>query len=257
MMPAPMPAPNLWAVCATYNERDNLPRLAQGLLALDLPLTLLIVDDNSPDDTGALADELAQDHPGSFAVLHRPGKMGYGSAHRLGIAYALDRGATTVITMDGDLSHDPAVIPRLLEQLGDHDLAVGSRYVPGGGTRNWGVDRIVLSRTAGALARLASGLPVQDPTSGFRAYRAAMLRRAGFREAMQEGYAFLIELIFRCHRAGARIAEVPITFVDRAAGQSKLSQRIIFESALHLLSVLARRLTNWRPRGSLSRAHRQ
>ncbi len=236
-----------WAVTATYNERDNLPELAQGIVALERPVKLLIVDDNSPDGTGKAAQELAYEHPGTLAVLHRPGKLGYGSAHRLGIGYALDRGAEIVITMDADLSHDPAVIPQLLDALEDADVAVGSRYVPGGGTVNWGLDRQVLSRGAGMLVRLASGLHQADPTSGYRAYRAPILEAANFREATQEGYAFLVEMLFRCHRAGATIAEVPITFADRRAGQSKLSKRIILESAWRLLPLFWRRLTDWRP----------
>jgi dolichol-phosphate mannosyltransferase len=243
----PQAPPQVWAVTATYNERGNLPELSKGILQLDVPVTLLIVDDNSPDGTGELADQLAQEHPGRFEVLHRPGKMGYGSAHRLGIQHALDGGAEIVVTMDADLSHDPSVIPDLLEPLADHDVAVGSRYVEGGGTANWGLERKVLSRGAGMLVRLASGLRQRDPTSGFRAYRAPILEAATFQEATQEGYAFLVEMLFRCHRAGARIAEVPITFADRRAGKSKLSKKIILESAWRLLPLSWRRVTRWKP----------
>ncbi len=239
--------PDIWAVTATYNERENLPELAEGLLALEVPVRLLIVDDNSPDGTGEFADQLAEQHPARFEVLHRPGKMGYGSAHRLGIQHALDQGARTVITLDADLSHGPAVIPQFLEALRDHDVAVGSRYVPGGGTVNWGPDRRFLSKGAGILVRLASGLRQADPTSGFRAYRAAILHAANFQQATQEGYAFLVEMLFRCHRAGAKIAEVPITFVDRRAGSSKLSKKIILESAWRLIPLFSRRITGWRP----------
>lgn len=237
----------VWAVTATYNEADNLPELAEGILALQPPVTLVIVDDNSPDGTGELADRLVAEHPGRFRSLHRPAKMGYASAHLLGIRYALEHGARVVVTMDADLSHDPAIIPALLEKLADADVVVGSRYVAGGGTVNWGVDRKILSRTAGILVRLASGLPVADPTGGFRAYRAEILERARFRDARQEGYAFLSEMLFRCMRAGATIAEVPITFVDRRCGRSKLSKAIILEAALHLFSLAARRITGWRP----------
>lgn len=236
-----------WAVTATYNEADNLPELAEAMMDLDRPPRLLIVDDASPDGTGALAQRLADEHPERFAVLHRPAKMGYASAHLLGIRHALRHGAGIVITMDADLSHDPAVIPALLARLRDADVVVGSRYVPGGGTVNWGPDRRLLSRTAGALVRMASGLSVADPTGGFRAYRARILRRARYRRVRQRGYAFLSELLFRCARAGATIAEVPITFVDRRAGRSKLSKAIIVEAALHLFSLAARRATGWRP----------
>lgn len=237
----------VWAVTATYNEAENLPELAEGLLALPVPTTLVIVDDGSPDGTGALADRLAADHPGRFHALHRPGKMGYASAHLLGIQYALDHGAQVVVTMDADLSHDPARIPDMLAALDDADVVVGSRYVPGGATVNWGMDRKLLSRTAGVLVRLASGLRVADPTGGFRAYRAPILTAAKFREVRQEGYAFLSEMLFRCMRAGARIVEVPITFVDRRYGRSKLSKKIILEAALNLFSLGWRRVTGWRP----------
>ncbi len=237
----------VWAVTATYNEADNLPVLAEGLLALGSPPKLLIVDDGSPDGTGRLAEDLARAHPGRFGVLHRPAKMGYASAHRMGIRYALDHGAEVVITMDADLSHDPAVIPALLSGLEGADVVVGSRYVEGGGTVNWGPDRKLLSRAAGMLVRLASGMRVADPTSGFRAYRPSILRRAKYRRARQRGYAFLSEMLFRCVRAGGSVAEVPITFADRRAGRSKLSRAIVLEAALHLFSLARRHMTGWRP----------
>ncbi|HUS80942.1 MAG TPA: polyprenol monophosphomannose synthase [Armatimonadota bacterium] len=238
---------SIWAVTATYNERENLGQLAEGMLALPFGVTTLIVDDDSPDGTGDLADGLAQSHPGRFAVIHRPGKLGYGSAHRLGIEYALDRGADIVITMDADLSHNPDRIPSMVDALADHDLVIGSRYAPGGGTANWGLDRRILSRGAGLMVRIASGMPYRDPTSGYRAYRADLLHRAHFEEALQEGYAFLYEMLFRCHRTGASITEVPIVFVDRRAGKSKMSKKIILESALRLLPIFWRRITGWRP----------
>jgi len=237
----------VWAVTATYNEAGNLPDLAAGLLALPTPVSLVIVDDNSPDGTGDLADRLAAEHPGRFFALHRAAKLGYASAHLLGIRHALDHGAQVVVTMDADLSHDPARIPEMLAALAHADVVVGSRYVPGGGTRNWGAGRRLLSRTAGMLVRLASGLRVADATGGFRAYRAPVLTAARFEQVRQEGYAFLSEMLFRCMRSGARIVEVPITFVDRRYGRSKLSKRIILEAALSLFSLAWRGLTGWRP----------
>ncbi|MGD9497054.1 MAG: polyprenol monophosphomannose synthase [Armatimonadota bacterium] len=237
----------VWAVTPTYNEAENLPELAERILALAEPPVLLVVDDNSPDGTGRIADRLAAEHPGRFFSLHRPAKMGFASAYLLGMQYALDHGARVVINMDADLSHDPAVIPTMLARLDEADVALGSRYVPGGGTLNWGRERLLLSRTAGALIRLFSGLRVADPTSGFRAYSADILQRAKFREVRQEGYAFLSEMLFRCMRAGGRIVEVPITFEDRRAGSSKLSRRIILEAGLSLFSFGWRRLIGWRP----------
>ncbi len=241
----------VWAVTATYNEADSLPQLAEGFLALreeiSSPPKLLIVDDHSPDGTGDIAERLAADHPELFGALHRPAKMGYASAHQLGIGYALDHGARTVMTMDADLSHDPSRIPDMLRALEDADVVVGSRYVRGGGTVNWGIDRKIISRTAGVLVRLASGLEVADPTGGFRAYRAPILRAAKFRRVRHEGYAFLSEMLFRCMRAGGTITEVPITFVDRQFGRSKLSNRIILEAIGNLFSLAWRRATGWQP----------
>jgi len=149
--------------------------------------------------------------------------------------------------MDADLSHNPEVIPELLRAIKERDVVIGSRYARGGGTVNWSWDRKVLSRGAGLMVRLASGMPYRDPTSGYRAYRADILRRAHFEEALQEGYAFLYEMIFRCHRAGASITEVPIIFVDRRAGVSKMSKKVILESAWRLLPIFWRRITGWRP----------
>ncbi len=227
---------SIWAVTATYNEAQNLPELAKGILALPVPLRLIIVDDGSPDGTGEIADRLADEHPKRFSVIHRPGKMGYASAHLLGIRTALDHGAQVVITMDADLSHDPARIPAMLDALRGADVVIGSRYVPGGGTVNWGLDRRIASRVAGMLVRLASGMRVADPTGGFRAYRADILKRANYHAVQREGYSFLYEILFRCVRAGGTVREIPITFVDRRAGQSKLSGQIILEAALHLFS---------------------
>ncbi|MGC9318212.1 MAG: polyprenol monophosphomannose synthase [Armatimonadota bacterium] len=238
---------SIWAVTATYNEAENLPELAAAFLALDRPPRLLIVDDSSPDGTGEIAEELAAEHPGQFAVMHRPCKLGYASAHLLGIRHVLQRGAEVVVTLDADLSHDPAVIPTLLQRLQEADVVVGSRYVEGGATVNWGPDRRALSRTAGALVRLASGLRVADPTGGFRAYRAPILRLAKYHRVRQRGYAFLSELLFRCVRAGGTVGEVPITFVDRRAGRSKLSRAIMVEAGLHLFSLAWRRITGWVP----------
>ncbi|MFW5866625.1 MAG: polyprenol monophosphomannose synthase [Armatimonadota bacterium] len=245
----------VWAITVTYNEADSLPELAAGITALGAenggPLArapkLLVVDDNSPDGTGALADRLAAEAPEAFAALHRPAKMGYASAHQLGIGYALDHGARTIVTMDADLSHDPERIPDMLAKLTEADVVVGSRYVEGGGTVNWDTDRKVISRTAGTLVRLASGMRVADPTGGFRAYRAPILHAAKFRQISQQGYSFLSELLFRCSRAGGEIAEVPITFVDRRFGKSKLSNRIILEAVGHLFTMGWRRITGWRP----------
>ncbi len=241
-------AAETYVVTATYNEAENLPLLVEGVLGLGLPLCLVLVDDASPDGTGELADRLACDHPGRLTVIHREAKLGYASAQRIGMAAALEAGAEIVVTMDADLSHNPQRIPAMVAMLQDNDGVIGSLYVVGGGGDGWGWFRRLLSKFGGSIVtRLLSGLQANDCTSGFRAYRAEALHRADFARTEAEGYGFLVELLFRCQRAGARITEVPIIFTDRRAGQSKLSPRIIVESALLCFRLLWQRLI-WLPR---------
>ncbi len=240
----------VYVVTATYNEADNLPTLVHRLFELRLPLHLIVVDDASPDGTGELAEQLAARYPGKVTVVHRPGKLGYASAHRRALSMALNHGAATVITMDADLSHDPGRIPALMQALEHCDVVVGSRYVPGGRIEGWGWFRHFLSRVGGRfVTRLLTGLRAGDCTSGFRAYRAPLLRKVRFDQTQSEGYGFLVEMLFRCQRAGARICEVPIVFVDRRAGRSKLSKRIILESALLCFKLLGQRLCTRPHRG--------
>jgi dolichol-phosphate mannosyltransferase len=225
--------PTVWVVTATYNESENLSTLLEGLLGLPQGPAVCIVDDGSPDGTGDLAEEWAGRYPERILVVHRPGKLGYASAHRDGMRTALDKGATVVVTMDADLSHDPKTIPALVEALADADVAIGSRYVKGGRTENWSGFRIFLSRFGGGVVtRFLTGLRQADCTSGFRAYRKEILLRADPWSTTTDGYGFLVEMLFRCHRLGARMAEVPIVFLDRQAGRSKLSRKIILESAV-------------------------
>jgi dolichol-phosphate mannosyltransferase len=216
--------------------------LLEGLMALALPVNVCVVDDGSPDGTGAIADDWAQRYPGRIVVVHRAGKLGYASAHRDGMRAVLDRGATSVVTMDADLSHDPQAIPGMLEALGAADVVIGSRYVRGGRTINWTWDRVLLSRVGGGMVtRLLTGLRQADCTSGFRGYRGEMLLRADPWGTSVDGYGFLVEMLFRCQRLGARIAETPITFADRRAGKSKLSRRIVLESAILCFRLLPQR----------------
>lgn len=236
-------SPTTWVVVATYNEAENLPSLLEGLLSLPVPLGICIVDDGSPDGTGEVADQWCADHPGRLAVIHRAGKLGYASAHREGMSCALQRGAGVVVTMDADLSHDPATVPTILHALDGADVVVGSRYVPGGRVENWSLFRVFLSRFGGGVVtRLLTGLRQADCTTGFRAYRADVLQQADPWATTTDGYGFLVEMLFRCQRLGARIVEVPIVFSDRRAGQSKLSRRIIVESALLCFRLFAQRL---------------
>lgn len=222
---------------ATYNEAENLPSLLDGLGSLDPAPGAIVVDDGSPDGTGELADERARQLPGRLAVIHRPGRSGYASAVRRGLAYGHRLGIPVLMTMDADHSHDPAAIPSLLAAIEDADVAIGSRYVAGGGVRNWPPQRVLLSRLGGAFARLVTGMPVRDPTGGFRAYRRPLLDRISLWSTRAEGYGFLMETIFRCWLVGSRIAEVPIVFHDRTRGHSKLSRSIILEAFLLVLQL--------------------
>ncbi len=231
--------PGLTAVVtiATYNEAENLPLLLDRILSLDLPLGVIVVDDDSPDGTGDLADRYAANHPGRVLVIHRQAKLGYASAVRLGLAYGYRLGIPVLLSMDADHSHDPATIPSLLSAIGGADVVVGSRYVPGGRVRNWPWHRVVLSRLGGAFARLMTGMPVRDPTGGFRAYRREILDRIALWNTQAEGYGFLMETIFRCWVAGGKIVEVPIVFNDRTRGKSKLSRRIVLEAFFLVLNL--------------------
>lgn len=218
-------------IVPTYNERDNLPLLVSELLRIDA-LEILVVDDDSPDGTGAAADSLAAAHPGRVRVLHRTGTRGLGRSYIDGMRDALRSGATHVCQMDADFSHDPADLPRLLDASRDADLVIGSRYVPGGTLRNWPVHRVMLSAFANAYVRAITGLTVRDCTSGFRCWRRELLARLPLEGIVSDGYAFQVELAWEARAAGGRTVEIPITFVERRQGASKLSARVIAESAL-------------------------
>jgi dolichol-phosphate mannosyltransferase len=227
-------------VVPTYNELENVAPLVSALLAFP-DVSLLIVDDGSPDGTGAEADRLAAGHGGRMAVLHRTGARGLGRSYVDGMQAALETGATHVCQMDADFSHDPADIPRLLAAASDADLVLGSRYVAGGRLRDWPAHRVMLSAFANAYVRLITRLPVRDCTSGFRCWRADLLRRLPLDRIVSDGYAFQVEMAWEAHRRGARIAEVPITFVERRRGRSKMSGAVIAESALLPWRLVLRR----------------
>ncbi len=236
-----------WIVMPTYNEADNVGPIAGAILDVLPGATLLIVDDASPDGTGTLADALA----GSDArvrVLHRAAKTGLGRAYLDGFRVALEGGAQAVLQMDADWSHDPASLPSVLAPLeqGAADLVIGSRYVAGGGTVDWGIVRRVISRGGSLFARLMLGLPARDLTGGFKAWRAGTLAAIDFEGVHAGGYVFQIEMTYRANRLGARMREVPITFRDRRIGQSKMSRRIIVEA---LVVVCQLRLDELRGRG--------
>ncbi|MFN2526895.1 MAG: polyprenol monophosphomannose synthase [Actinomycetota bacterium] len=217
-------------IVPTYNERENIAEVARRLFdAAKDRVDLLVIDDGSPDGTADLVRELAAG-PHDVHLLERTGKQGLGTAYVLGFDWALERGYTAVVEMDADLSHDPADVPRLLDALMAADLVIGSRYVPGGGVRNWSKIREALSRGGNFYARAWLGFAVRDATSGFRAYRAEMLRRLDLSEVRSEGYAFQIELTRKVFRAEGRIREIPITFLEREQGESKMSRRIVIEA---------------------------
>jgi dolichol-phosphate mannosyltransferase len=221
----------VWVVLPTYNEIDNLQAISTAILDHLPRATVLVVDDASPDGTGDLADRLAGADD-RIRVLHRAGKEGLGKAYRHGFRVALDGGAGIVVQMDADFSHDPAELPRLLGAIADGaDVAIGSRYVPGARVEGWPLSRRLISRGGGRYASMLLGLPVKDPTGGFKCFRADALRSIGLSGLQAGGYAFQIETTYRAARLGLRVVEVPITFRDRTRGNSKMSAGIAVEAA--------------------------
>jgi dolichol-phosphate mannosyltransferase len=218
-------------IVPTYNERDNVPRVVAEFLAPVPGSELLFVDDASPDGTGELLDELAAEDA-RVHVLHRPGKLGLGTAYIDGFRWALARDTYDyVIEMDADFSHDPRYLPRMVELAREGaDVVVGSRYVAGGGTQNWGVGRQLISRAGGTYARTILGMGVRDMTAGFVCYRRQALEALDLEAIKSNGYSFQIEMKYRAHRAGLKIVELPIVFEDRRVGQSKMSRAIVAEA---------------------------
>ena len=236
-----------WVVLPTFNERENLAAISTAILDALPGATLLVVDDSSPDGTGDLAEELAR-ADARIRVRHRRAKQGLGRAYLDGFGVALAGGATVVIQMDADWSHDPAVLPALVAPLaGDlADLVIGSRYTDGGGVEDWGVVRRLVSRGGSTFARIVLGLAPHDLTGGFKAWRATTLAALSFEGVRAGGYVFQIEMTYRASRLGARVVEIPIIFRDRRLGQSKMSRRIIVEA---LFVVIGLRWDELRGRG--------
>ena len=224
--------PRVLVSMATYNERDNLARLIGEFHAFVPAADVLVVDDNSPDGTGQLADDIAlADAAGRVHVLHREGKQGLGTAYIAGFRWALARDYAFVFEMDADFSHDPKYLPALLAAAeGGADLVIGSRYVTGGGTRNWGLGRRVISKGGGTYARMVLGLEVKDPTGGFRCFKRHVLEALELDRIRTQGYGFQIEVTYRAVKQGFSIEEVPIVFEDRRVGQSKMSKKIFLEA---------------------------
>jgi dolichol-phosphate mannosyltransferase len=222
-------APKCLVVVPTYNERENLVRLTEETFRALPEAELLVVDDNSPDGTGELAEELARSEP-RLHVIHRPGKLGLGTAYVEGFRYGLARDFDFFFEMDADFSHDPGYLPVLLERaVAGADVVLGSRYVEGGGTVNWGIGRKLLSRGGSLYARTILGVKVRDLTGGFKCFRRRVLESTDLYRVRSEGYAFQVEMTYRALKEGFAVEEVPITFVDRRVGQSKMSRAIFLE----------------------------
>ncbi|MGN8245568.1 polyprenol monophosphomannose synthase [Cellulomonas soli] len=232
-------ADRVLVVVPTYNERESIPgalaRLREHVPAADV----LVVDDGSPDGTGALVEEFSATDAvergrQAVHVMHRTGKQGLGTAYMAGFAWGLERGYDVIVEMDADGSHRAQDLPSLLAALTDADLVLGSRWVPGGSVVNWPANRLFLSRGANLYTRLVLGFPIKDATGGFRAYRAELLRTMALDEVASQGYCFQVDMTWRAVRAGARVVEVPITFVERELGRSKMSQGIVAEALLRV-----------------------
>ncbi len=231
-------------VIPTYNEKSNLRGIVEEVLNTNEIVDVLVIDDNSPDGTGRLADELAEENF-RINVIHRKGKLGLGSAYIEGFKYALKEGYDCVFEMDADFSHNPAYIRDFLEAMEDNHLVIGSRYLNGVNVVNWPMLRLIISYCAGIYTRLITGLPIRDPTSGFKCFRREILEAIDLDRIYSDGYSFQIELNYWCWRKGYRIREIPIIFIDRNSGSSKMNRRIIIEAIfivwwLRIQSLLGR-----------------
>jgi len=240
-----------FAIVPTYNEADNIDDLVKELLDLPVDLGVIVVDDNSPDGTGRLADAWAERHPERVHVVHRPGKMGLGTAYIAGFRHGLDElGAARLMTMDADFSHNPRYIPAMIALSRTKDLVIGSRYVPGGGTRYCTWKRIMLSRIANFVARALLSLKARDTTAGFRLYNRQVLESIPLDDVFSSGYSFLVEMLFMCQRRGWQIGEVPIIFEDRRKGTTKISRQEVIKAQYTVFRLFFRRLTGRAPRQS-------
>ncbi|MCL4869093.1 MAG: polyprenol monophosphomannose synthase [Anaerolineae bacterium] len=244
-----MPLSPTVVIVPTYNEADNIRDLLTQLLALPVELQVLVVDDNSPDGTGKLVDEMAAEHPGRVHVIHRPGKLGLGTAYIAGFKKALSElDASRVMTMDADFSHNPRFIPAMIDLSQSKHLVIGSRYVQGGGSLNCTWKRVMLSRIANMTAKLLLGLKARDTTAGFRLYRREVLTSIPLDKIFSSGYSFLVEMLFLCQRRGWQIGEVPIIFEDRRKGKTKISRQEIYKAQYTILRLFFRRLRRREPR---------
>jgi len=232
-------------IVPTFNERENIESLVTQLLALPVGARVIVVDDNSPDGTGEIADRLAAENDGRVGVIHRAGKLGLGTAYIAGFKRALAEGADLICTMDADFSHNPRYMPAMVEKIGQgYDLVIGSRYVPGGGTSGCTFARKLLSWGANTFARVMLGLHARDTTAGFRCYRRKVLESVDLDEIKASGYSFLIEMLYRVQRRGWRVGGVPIIFENRRLGTSKISKGEIVKALGTVMRLAKTRLTD-------------
>jgi dolichol-phosphate mannosyltransferase len=232
---------NALVIIPTYNERENLPTLVREILARPL-YRVMVVDDQSPDGTGEVADRLAAEFPGRVEVVHRTGKRGLGRSYLEAFGLAIRQDVEVICHMDADLSHDPKYLPDLVEAARDHDLVIGSRYLHGVSVVNWPLRRLILSSFANRYVRAVTRLSVHDCTSGFRCWRRDALARIPLDRIVSDGYSFVVELLFEASRLGCRVAEVPIVFVERRQGTSKMSKAVLIESVIMPWRLALRRL---------------
>jgi glycosyltransferase involved in cell wall biosynthesis len=238
-----------FVIVPTYNEADNLDELISQLLALPVDLSVVVVDDNSPDGTGQLADNWSANHPDRVAVIHRAEKLGLGTAYIAGFKYTMVQPkASSIMTMDADFSHNPRYIPEMIAAARHNHVIIGSRYAPGGGSRNCSWKRIALSKAANLFARSLLGLRAHDVTAGFRLYRREALETIPLDQIFSNGYSFLIEMLFLCKRRGWQVGEVPIIFEDRRMGTTKISRQEIFKAQYTVFRLFLRRLRRTEPR---------
>lgn len=242
-------------IVPTYNERENLPDLVTLLLALPHDLYVIVVDDNSPDGTGDLAAQIAESEP-RVQVVRRAGKLGLGTAYIAGMKQAFQHGFSHIMTMDADFSHHPRYIPDMLRLMatGEYDMVIGSRYIPGGGTRFWHWQRVLLSWAANRVAKMGLGLRPNDCTAGFRLYRCDVLESIELDQIFSNGYSFLLEMLYKVQNKGWRVGEVPIIFADRQRGASKISKNEIFKAGYTVLRLSRNRITRRLPHRSLNTA---
>ena len=231
-------------ISPTYNEGKNIESLVDQVLGPNPDYHLLIVDDNSPDGTAAIVKELQQNYP-NLSLEVRPGKAGLGTAYLFGFKWALERGYEAIVQIDADLSHNPKDVPRLVSELQNYDLIIGSRYVEGVSVVNWPIRRLILSYGANMYSRTVTGMPINDGTGGFKAWRGSLLRKIELNKVKSQGYSFQIEMNFRAWRQNARIKEEPIIFVDRTIGESKMSKAIMYEAIWMVLRLRIWKIFGW------------